>query len=111
MGPTPLAWKERLPVLTDEGVSLRQLEIEDTRALMAQLCTPSVCEFVAPPPQTEDAFVQFILATHSGRVQGRVACFGIVPAGQAWPVGIFQFFKADTSESTVYRRETGDRAH
>jgi RimJ/RimL family protein N-acetyltransferase len=83
-------WREALPLLTGDLVTLRELCAEDAPVLLAMLSTEEVSRFISPPPTTVDGFEQFIAWTHSQREAGAFVCYGIVPAGMTRAVGIFQ---------------------
>jgi RimJ/RimL family protein N-acetyltransferase len=49
-----------------------------------------VARFISPPPAGVDGFKRFIEWVHRKRAEGKLACFGVVPAGQTNAVGMFQ---------------------
>jgi RimJ/RimL family protein N-acetyltransferase len=83
-------WRAQLPVLAAEGVTLRELTLEDAPALLALLTTEEVSRFISPPPTTLEGFERFIEWTHRQREAGQYVCFGVVPAGMTTAVGLFQ---------------------
>jgi RimJ/RimL family protein N-acetyltransferase len=83
-------WKKSLPVLTGRGITLRELRLSDAPSLLALLTTEEVTRFISPPPSTVDGFERFILWTHRERNAGNYICFGIVPEGSDFAVGLFQ---------------------
>ena len=91
---TPLTiqsdWRQKLPVLTGSGVTLRELRTTDAPVLFAMLSTEEVARFISPPPTSVEGFQRFIAWTHSERAAGRYLCFGIVPDGMDAAVGLFQ---------------------
>jgi [ribosomal protein S5]-alanine N-acetyltransferase len=94
--PVPVAvpktsdWREALPLLAGQGLTLRELKLSDASSLLALLTTEEVTRFISPPPSTVDGFERFILWTQRERAAGHYVCFGIVPEGQDFAVGIFQ---------------------
>jgi RimJ/RimL family protein N-acetyltransferase len=83
-------WRQALPVLTADGVTLRELELADAVSLLDMLSTEEVARFISPPPTTVEGFERFIAWTHREREAGRYACFAVVPDGLSRAVGIFQ---------------------
>jgi ribosomal-protein-alanine N-acetyltransferase len=93
LGTTPCVtsdWRKALPVLTADGVTLRDLERTDALSLFEMLSTGEVARFISPPPTTVEGFERFIDWTHQEREAGRYACFAVVPDGLTRAVGIFQ---------------------
>ena len=93
-------WKQGLPVLAAENVTLRELRLSDAPSLLAMLTTEEVSRFISPPPTTVAGFERFIVWTHAERQAGRYACFAVVPRGMDTAIGIFQVRQLDTSFST-----------
>ena len=83
-------WRQALPVLTADGVTLRELQLSDAVSLLDMLSTEEVARFISPPPTTVEGFERFIAWTHREREAGRYACFAVVPEGLGRAVGIFQ---------------------
>ena len=83
-------WRQKLPVLTGGGVTLRELRSSDAATLMTMLSTAEVARFISPPPTTVEGFERFILWTQTERSAGRYICFGVVPDGMDAAVGLFQ---------------------
>lgn len=94
-------WRRRLPVLTDQSVTLRELRVTDAEALFEQLSGEVVARHIAIPPASADAFRRFIRWTQAQRRRGRHICFGVVPAGQRTVVGLLQFWPIDPGLSTA----------
>ena len=88
-------WRQRLPVICANGVTLRELRISDAPALHALLTTPEVSRFISPPPSTVEGFERFIAWTQRERAEGRYVCFAIVPQGADHAVGLFQIRQLD----------------
>lgn len=83
-------WREPLPRLQDDLVALRELRLSDAPALHTLLTTAEVARFLAPPPQSVEAFERFIAWTIRQRALGGFACFAVTIAGFDTAVGIFQ---------------------
>jgi ribosomal-protein-alanine N-acetyltransferase len=83
-------WRQVMPVLAGNGVTLRELEIADAPALFAMLTTEEVSRFISPPPTTIDGFERFIAWTHRQREAGHYVCFAVVPDGMTSAIGLFQ---------------------
>lgn len=84
-------WQDGLPALVAEGVTLRELRLSDAPSLLDSLSTElEVSRFIAPPPTSIAGFERFIEWAHRDRANGRFVCFGIVPDGCDYAVGIIQ---------------------
>jgi [ribosomal protein S5]-alanine N-acetyltransferase len=83
-------WRQALPVLTGEMVTLRELRLSDAPALLAMLSTEEVARFISPPPTTVEGFERFIAWTHRERAAGNYICFAVVPHNMDTAIGIFQ---------------------
>ena len=94
-------WREALPVLAAEGVTLRELRVSDAPTLLAMLTTEEVARFITPPPTTVEGFEKFIAWTHREQAAGRYVCFGVVPAGRHDAVGIIQIRALDKEFGTA----------
>lgn len=90
-GPVPACeWREGLPTMVTPLCTMRELTVEDAPSLFANLTKEEVARFISPPPTTVEGFESFILWTRKRRAEGKLACFGIVPAGETKAVGMFQ---------------------
>jgi [ribosomal protein S5]-alanine N-acetyltransferase len=94
-------WKEKLPVLSGLGVTLRELRASDAPTLLAMMTTEEVSRFISPPPTTIDGFERFIDWTHRERRAGRYVCFGVIPDGHEHAVGLFQIRVLEPSLETA----------
>jgi RimJ/RimL family protein N-acetyltransferase len=94
-------WKQALPVLQGERVTLRELRHSDAPSLVAMLSTAEVARFITPPPTTVEGFERFIEWTYLQRSQGAYACFAVVPEGMDTAIGIFQVRQLDPSFATA----------
>jgi RimJ/RimL family protein N-acetyltransferase len=83
-------WKQGLPTLSAENITLRELRLSDAPSLLAMLTTEEVARFISPPPTTVAGFERFIAWTHNERQAGRYICFAVVPKGMDTAIGIFQ---------------------
>jgi len=94
-------WREQLPVLSGNGVTLRELRQSDAPALLMLLTTEEVTRFISPPPTTIEGFERFIAWAGRERQEGRYLCFAVVPDGCETAVGLFQVRQLDPSFSTA----------
>lgn len=94
-------WKQGLPVLQAENVTLRELRLSDAPSLLAMLTTEEVARFISPPPTTVEGFERFIMWTHAERQAGRYVCYAVVPRGMDSAVGIFQVRQLETGFATA----------
>ena len=83
-------WRDRLPVLSGERVSLRELRASDAPSLFALLTTEEVSRFISPPPTSVEGFERFIAWTLRQRHAGSYACFAVTLKGFDTAIGIFQ---------------------
>ena len=93
-------WKERLPVLEGNGITLRELRSSDATSLLALLTTEEVTRFISPPPTTVEGFERFIRWAQREREGGRYICFAVVPDGYDTAVGLFQIRQMDPTFGT-----------
>ena len=94
-------WRDGLPVLHGNGVTLRELRVTDAASLLALLTTEEVTRFISPPPTTLEGFERFIKWAQSERAAGRYACFAVVPDGYDTAVGLFQVRQLDPMFDTA----------
>ena len=88
-------WRQSLPVLNGQGITLRELRMSDAPALLALLTTEEVTRFISPPPTTIGGFERFIQWANREREDGRYVCFAVVPVGYDTAVGLFQVRQLD----------------
>ena len=88
--PSATSWRDALPVLAGQRVTLREVRMSDALPLLHVMQTPEVSRFLATPPATEEAFHTFIQWVQRERARGRYACFAVVVDGSDAPVGLFQ---------------------
>lgn len=101
VGTVSTHWRDGLPVLTGQMVTLRELEPEDAPALLALLTTAEVARFISPPPTTVEGFQRFIAWTTRERERGAYVCFAVVPHGMSTAVGLFQVRQLEARFATA----------
>jgi ribosomal-protein-alanine N-acetyltransferase len=97
---TPLQatdWRQKLPVLSNGRLSLRELRTSDAAALLDLLTQDEVARFISPPPTTVEGFERFIGWAQRERAAGRYICFAVVPDSMDTAIGIFQIRQLDPS--------------
>src|SRR2546430_14576029 len=94
-------WQSRLPVLTGETVTLRELRASDAASLFALLTTEEVSRFISPPPSTVDGFERFIAWTLRQRRAGSYVCFAVTLDGSDTAIGIFQLRELEAGFGTA----------
>lgn len=87
---TSTDWRQGLPELAGERLTLRELRPSDAESLYTELGTPEVRRFMWAPPPSADAFTQFIEWAHAERATGKYICYGIVPRGETDAAGVFE---------------------
>src|SRR5919109_1570445 len=94
-------WKQGLPTLSAENVTLRELRLSDAPSLLAMLTTEEASRFISPPPTTVAGFERFIAWTYREREAGRYICFAVVPKGMETAIGIFQVRQLEPGFATA----------
>jgi RimJ/RimL family protein N-acetyltransferase len=94
-------WRSGLPVLTNKGVTLRELRITDAASLFTMLTTEEVSRFISPPPTTIEGFERFIAWTIRQRNAGTYACFAVTVEGSDTAIGIFQLRELEPGFGTA----------
>lgn len=94
-------WRAHLPTLAGSGLVLRELSLSDAGSLLSLIGDDDVARFLAPPPETQSAFREFIRWTHVKRAEGAYACFAVVPRGMTSAVGFFQLRALDPGFTTA----------
>ena len=64
-------WRQRLPVLSGLGVTLRELRESDAASLCALLTTEEVSRFISPPPSTVGVSMKSSTSTTVRRTRPR----------------------------------------
>ncbi len=97
----PSAWREGLPQLVGQKVTLREPQLSDAAALVEALSSPEVGRFMTPPPASVRGFEHFIAWIQGERRAGRCFCLALLPAGSDRPVGLIQMRALDPSFVTA----------
>jgi RimJ/RimL family protein N-acetyltransferase len=95
------SWKERSPVLSADGLALREITHEDAAPLLTLLGSDDVSRFMSPLPPTPDSFGRFVAWNHEQRALGVSFCFVVIPDGIDSPVGIFQMRSLESAFVTA----------
>jgi RimJ/RimL family protein N-acetyltransferase len=75
-------------------VSLREVAFADVPSLSALISgDPKVTAHISPPPASMLALQGFVEWAHRQRVAGKLVCYGVVPKGLQYAVGLFQVRK------------------
>ena len=94
-------WRKRLPTLASGDAMLREMRLADAGSLLTMIGDDDVARFLAPPPETQSAFRDFIRWTHLKRAEGTYACFAVVPRGTSSAIGFFQLRALDPGFATA----------
>jgi RimJ/RimL family protein N-acetyltransferase len=94
-------WRDGLPVLTSQHVSMREMRASDAASLFALLTTEEVSRFISPPPSTVDGFERFIAWTLRQRRAGSYVCFAVTLDGSDTAIGIFQLRELEAGFGTA----------
>ena len=94
-------WRSHLPTLASADLVLRELRLSDAGSLLTMIGDDDVARFLAPPPDTQSAFREFIRWTHVKRAEGAYACFAAVPRGMTSAIGFFQLRALDPGFTTA----------
>ncbi|MBI4476268.1 MAG: GNAT family N-acetyltransferase, partial [Acidobacteria bacterium] len=93
-------WARGLPVITGNGLTLRELTRTDAPA-MQRLAAPEVTRYVPPPPDSVEALERFIAWTQKQRETGAYVCYAAVPEGEDAPAGIYQIRQLEPTFETA----------
>lgn len=88
---------DSLPVLSRDGIRLREVHLSDATALTALFQRPEVSAHLDPPPATIADFGSWIALSQSRRVDGRAACYTLV-TGDEEISGLFMALRFDDPE-------------
>jgi len=91
------SWKQTLPPITGDSVTIREVVPADGPALFELLADPRVSAHMSTPPPSVRAFEGFIAWARGQREAGHGFCYGIVPHGLEDAVGIIQLRTVDPS--------------
>jgi ribosomal-protein-alanine N-acetyltransferase len=94
-------WQRKLPVLTGQHITLRELRASDAPSLFSLLTTQEVARFISPPPSTVEGFERFIAWTLRQRTAGTYACFAVTLKGFDTAIGIFQVRETEPGFGTA----------
>ena len=94
-------WRQALPTMTGNMVTVRELRASDAPSLFAMLTTEEVSRFISPPPTTVEGFERFIAWTLRMRTLGTYACFAVTVGGNDTAVGIFQLRELEPGFATA----------
>ena len=94
-------WKERLPALSADGLTLREIKAQDAGPLLTLLSCDDVSRFMSPLPPTLESFGRFVKWNHDQRALGLSICFVVIPDGIDSPVGIFQMRSLESAFTTA----------
>jgi ribosomal-protein-alanine N-acetyltransferase len=94
-------WRQALPVLSGQQVTLRELRASDAQSLFSLLSTAEVARFISPPPSTVEGFERFIAWTLRQRAAGTYACFAVTLKGFDTAIGIFQVRETEPGFGTA----------
>jgi len=84
------SWRQTMPVLSADALTLREVRQEDAASLLAMLATDDVSRFMSPLPPTLDSFGRFVAWNNEQRASGQSVCFVVIPEGIGSPVGVCQ---------------------
>jgi ribosomal-protein-alanine N-acetyltransferase len=94
---------ERLPVYRGDALTLREVEDTDAASLAQHVSSEEVTRFISPPPRTVTALERWIGRMRTRRSNGSMACFAIVPTGQAHAGGFIHFWRQkDADDPSVW---------
>ena len=93
--PAPAPWRTALPELRGDGVTIRELRLEDAESLASLFADPDVGRYIPPPPSSTRDFARFINWAHEQRHSGTILCFGVVPDGCDAAVGVLQLHEVE----------------
>src|SRR5688500_20146011 len=91
--PVP-GWRQSVPVLEHDGLTLREIRTGDASSLLELLATKDVTQFMSPLPPTRGSFGQFVEWPHQQRAAGQCICFVVLPPGVSEPAGVLQLRSA-----------------
>jgi RimJ/RimL family protein N-acetyltransferase len=86
---------ESLPVLTADGIRLREVHPSDAAALTTLFKNPEVSRHLDPPPATVQDFVTWIALSQSRRADNRSACYTLLTGENEEVSGLFMALRMD----------------
>ena len=84
------SWRNAVPVLASDGLTLREIVHDDASPLLDMLATKDVSRFMSPMLPTLASFGRFVKWIHQQRTAGQCVALVVVPPGFTSPVGVFQ---------------------
>jgi len=94
-------WRQALPTMAGNMVTLRELRASDAPSLFAMLTTEEVSRFISPPPTSVEGFERFIAWTLRMRDLGSYACFAVTVGDSDTAIGIFQLRELEPGFATA----------
>lgn len=86
-----------LPILSQDDVCLREVDLADAAALAALFARPDVSAHLDPPPTTVDDFGAWIALSQSRRAGNRAACYTLLTGNQEVS-GLFMALRLDDDD-------------
>lgn len=83
-----------LPLLSQDEVCLREVDLSDAAALVALFARADVSAHLDPPPATIDEFGTWITLSQSRRADNRAACYTLLTGNQEVS-GLFMALRLD----------------
>jgi RimJ/RimL family protein N-acetyltransferase len=90
------SWQQKLPVLSAESVTLREVRPSDAPALFALLTSAEVTRFISAPPASPEGFERFVSWAQRQREAGCGACFAVTLKGFDTAIGMLQVRKFES---------------
>lgn len=89
-----------LPVLSQDDVCLREVQLSDAAALTALFSKPEVSAHLDPPPGTISEFGAWIALSQSRRSDRRAACYTLL-TGNEEVSGLFMALRLDDDRAEI----------
>lgn len=90
---------QSLPVLAQDDVCLREVELSDAAALTALFAQADVSAHLDPPPATVSDFASWIALSQSRRAEGRAACYTLLNKQEV--SGLFMALRIDADRAEI----------
>jgi RimJ/RimL family protein N-acetyltransferase len=94
-------WRTAVPVLSCDGLTLREVRHDDASPLLEMLATKDVSRFMSPLPPTLASFDRFVAWVHQQRTAGLCVAFVVVPPSFTSPIGMFQVRSTEAGFQTA----------
>ncbi len=85
---------QSLPILTQGNVSLREVALCDSAALVKLLSRPEVSAYLSPPPASVEEFNDWIALSQARRSERKAACY-TVRKGNSEALGLFMALRLE----------------